>query len=449
MSADKSKLALAINAALSSAGLSRQREALLFAGEGSLDTKRPMAWCEWGWPENPDFKTFYRLYRRGGIAHGTVCQLLDKCWQTDPWVIEGTEAEKATKTKPWEAQVKTFLDSIDFWYYAKEADRRRMVGRYSGLIMQIADSKKFKDPAVPGGRIVKLIPAWEGQLKVSSWYDDETDAENYGEPKEFTFTENAIVEGGPSRNVTVHPSRVLIFGDLKEGQSLLEPGLNAFINLEKVEGGSAESLLKNSARQLSVNFDKDVKLDSLAAMYGVPVKDLADGFNEAVSAINRAQDAALITQGAQVSTLTAQTPDPKEAYSLNLQTASASVMIPTRIIAGSQSGERATVEDLKSFNQRGQGRRTGLLARDLTGCIDRFIELKQIDAKPQFKVMWDNLTDFTKAERLEASFKMSDINAKMLPSGEPVFTVEELREAAGYENDAELPDVPEDEGGAE
>lgn len=437
-------LALAVNHALSDYRSCVLREGAATFG-GSLDEKRPTAWAEYGFPENPQFNTFYRLYKRGGVAHGAIQQLIDKCWQTAPWVIEGDEYDDKTPETQWEASVKAKLKALDFWHYAKEADTRRLVGRYSGLLIQIADNKSWDNPATPGARIVKLIPAWEGQLTVAEWETDER-SERFGEPKVWVYRELNVKGNGPGRQVTVHPERVIIFGDYREGLSFLEPGLNAFINLEKVEGGAAESYLKNAARQLSINFDKEAKLESLAAMYGVKVADLADAFNEGVSAINRAQDAALITQGANVSTLTAAVPDPEPTYNINLQTAAASVQIPTRIIAGSQSGERASTEDNRAFNARCQGRRVSQLSRDLAGAIRHLQDIGQLDPAVDPTVIWDDLNEFSQAEKLQAAKEMALVNKEMLAFGEPVFTVEEIRDTAGFDNDTPLPEpAPEDD----
>lgn len=436
-------LALAINHAVSDYRAAILREGLV-SPMGSLDSKRPCAWDEFGYPENPKFDTFYRLYRRGGVSHGVVRQLVDKCWQTSPWVIEGDEFDDKTPETPWEAGVKAKLKALDFWHFAKEADMRRLVGSYSGLLIQLADNKSWDNPATRGARLVKLIPAWEGQLTVAEWVTDELSPQ-YGEPKAWVYKELNVKGNGPGRQVTVHPERVIIFGDYREGMSLLEPGLNAFINLEKVEGGSGESILKNSARQLSINFDKDARLESLASMYGVAVKDLADGFNEGVRAINRAQDAALITQGADVSTLTSTVPDPEPTYRINLQTASASVQIPTRIVAGSQSGERASSEDLKAFNARGQGRRVSELSRDLAAAIRHLQDIGQIDPAADPTVIWDDLTEFSQAEKLDTALKMAQVNREMAAVG-VVFEVEEIRDTAGFNNDKPLPvPAPEDD----
>jgi hypothetical protein len=48
-------------------------------------------------------------------------------------------------------------------------------------------------------------------------------------------------------------------------------------------------------------------------------------------------------------------------------------------------------------------------------------------------VVWDDLTEATGGEKLDNAAKMSTINQTSLATGEQVFTVEEIRVAAGYE----------------
>lgn len=72
----------------------------LMAPTMGLDNKRHSAWCEYGFPEQVTYENLYALYRRGGIAHGAVEKLVGKCWQTNPEIIEGDQADKSAKKPP-------------------------------------------------------------------------------------------------------------------------------------------------------------------------------------------------------------------------------------------------------------------------------------------------------------------------------------------------------------
>lgn len=153
---------------------------------------------------------------------------------------------------------------------------------------------------------------------------------------------------GSSRRVNIHPDRVFILGDYSDDAiGFLEPAYNAFVSLEKVEGGSGESFLKNAARQLNVNFEKEIDFNNLASLYGVSIDELQDKFNEVAGEINRGNDVLMTTQGATVTPLVSAVADPSATYNVNLQTAAAGVDIPTRILVGNQQAERSSTEDQK------------------------------------------------------------------------------------------------------
>src|SRR5690606_12653802 len=256
-----------------------------------------------------------------------------------------------------------------FWRKIAEADRRRLVGRFSGLILRIRDSQAWDQP-VRGSSpaLVDVIPAWAGALQPVE-FDTEPNSDRYGLPKYWQYTQTTA-NGGRSQ-VKIHYDRIHILGDWSaDAIGFLEPAYNAFVSLEKVEGGSGESFLKNASRQVSVNFDKEIDFANLASVYGVSVDELQEKFNEAAREINRGNDQMLITQGATVAPLVSAVADPGPTYNVNLQTAAAALDIPTKILVGMQTGERASSEDQKYFNARCQSRRNGDLAFDIQGLVD-------------------------------------------------------------------------------
>ncbi|EPK7550157.1 anti-CBASS protein Acb1 family protein, partial [Enterobacter hormaechei] len=219
----------------------------------------------------------------------------------------------------------------------------------------------------------------------------------------------------------------------------LEPAYNAFVSLEKVEGGSGESFLKNAARQLALSFDKEIDFGSIASMYGVKVDELQDKFNDAAREMNRGNDVLLSLQGASVTSLVSPVSDPSPTYNVNLQTAAAGVDIPTRILVGNQQAERSSTEDQKYFNARCQSRRVDL-SFEIEDFCDKLIDLQIVDSVSQKAVIWDDLNEQTGTEKLTNAKTMGEINQTMQGSGdEPAFTREEIRTAAGYDNDDEEP----------
>lgn len=442
------KMTLAVAHALNDARIARARMGLLNPSMG-LDAKRDAAWCEYGFKEDLTFQDFYKLYRRGGIAHGAVEKLIGSCWKTDPWVIEGDKQDESRLETAWERRLKP-ITTAKFWRQFAEADRRRLVGRFSALILRVRDSQAWDQPVRGKPALVGVIPAWASSLQPVD-FDTEPNSDRYGLPKYWQYTQRNQ-DGGTSQ-VKIHYDRIFILGDwTADAIGFLEPAFNAFVSLEKVEGGSGESFLKNASRQVSVNFDRDVDFSNLAALYGVSVTELQEKFNEAAREINQGNDQMLITQAATVAPLVSAVADPKPTYDVNLQTAAAAVDIPTKILVGMQTGERASSEDQKYFNARCQSRRNGDLSFDAHDLIEHLMRIRVVDHVAEFAIMWDDLTDATKADKLANAKLMSDINTAAMATGEPVFRTDEIRAAAGYDAD-DAPDPlgedDEDEDGEE
>ncbi|KLQ48431.1 anti-CBASS protein Acb1 family protein [Enterobacter hormaechei] len=435
------KLTLAVNHALNDARMARARMGLLAPTMG-LDNKRHSAWCEYGFPEQVTYENLYALYRRGGIAHGAVEKLVGKCWQTNPEIIEGDDADESKDETSWEKKAKKVFTKR-LWRAFAEADRRRLVGRYAGILLHINDSRTWDQPVVRGKSLKKVTIAWAGSLTVSEWVTDQKSAD-YGQPKQWKYVES-LPNGGTNQRF-VHPDRVFILGDYSnDAIGFLEPPYNAFVSLEKVEGGSGESFLKNASNKQAINFEKDIDFSNLASLYGVSVDELQERYNDAARELNIGNDVLLITQGAQVTSMVSAVSDPGPTYDVNLQTASAGVDIPTRILVGNQQAERSSTEDQKYFNTRCQSRR-GDLSFEIEDFCDKLIELSILDPVSQKTVIWDDLNAQSDSEKLDAAQKMSQINSASIGTGEQVFTGEEIRVAAGYEGSPEpLPEVDDDE----
>lgn len=425
-------LQLAVNHALNDARIERARMGMLGPSMG-LDNKRGSAWCEYGFPDQITYENLYSLYRRGGIAHGAVEKLVGKCWQTNPEIIEGDKSDEKREETSWEKKLKQVFTNR-LWRAFAEADRRRLVGRYSGILLHIRDDKAWNLEATKGRGLEKVTVAWAGSLNVSEW-DCGLNSKTYGKPKMWQYTER--LSNGSTRRVDIHPDRIFILGDYTDDAiGFLEPAYNAFVSLEKVEGGSGESFLKNAARQLALSFDKEIDFGSLASMYGVSVDELQDKFNEAAREMNRGNDVLMSLQGANVTSLVSPVSDPSPTYNVNLQTASAGVDIPTRILVGNQQAERSSTEDQKYMNGRCQSRR-GDLSFEIEDFCDKLIDLKIIDLVGQKTVIWDDLNQQTRAERLADSKTMAEVNKAMVESGDVApFSGDEVRTAAGFETES-------------
>ena len=270
---------------------------------------------------------------------------------------------------------------------------------------------------------------WALNIKVKQYVTDLTN-ERYGLPAMWTYTEE--LDNGFNREVDVHPDRVFVLGDYSgDSPGFLTPAYNSLVSLEKVEGGSGESFLKNAARQLSINYDKSIDPTELAKMYGVQPDAFKNALDEAAKKLNMGNDSMMATLGATVTPLVSTVPDPTLTYDVNLQTVASALDIPTKILVGQQQGDRASTEDREYFNARCQSRRNDIgdeVAEFMQFIADRGV----IKLPEEITVVWDDLNESTPSAKLDNAKKMADANSAASVPGEELFTRDEIRAAAGY-----------------
>lgn len=416
---------------------------------------------DFGYPEHLTFHQLYTMYSRNGIARAGVEKTILKTWQDFPFLLEaerdGSEGVKKKET-PLEKEIRQRFDDLRLWQHLAEADRRSLVGSYSGVILRLADSKAFREPvdSVGGGLdgLVELIPAWEGQLTVSEWDTDETSVD-YGQPKMFAFNEAQVGQSSgtnttKTRTFELHPDRVLIWSKdgTVHGSSLLEPGYNDLMTLEKISGAGGEGFWKNAKSAPVFEVDKEAKTADMAKAMGVSQAELADKMSEQVEDWQKGFDQLLMIQGMQAKTLGITLPSPEHFWAAPLQAFAASIPIPLKILVGSQSGERASTEDANEWNQTNMSRRTGSVIPNTMALVRR-LERFGILAEKDWHLDWTDLTESSMGEKIERAVKMADANQKMKDSGEIVFTHEEIRAAVDYEpltpEEAKLDDSSEED----
>ena len=410
----------------------RSRHALM---GGSIDAKRPDAWGVFGWPQEVTFQHMLTAYSRGGAGHGAVHRLLDGCWQSIPRI----KSPASDKETPWEVKTAKLLTGVKAWAKFRDFDRRNMVGRYAALIYRVGDGKALREPMERAQRLVDMVPVYEDQIKVVGWYSDQN-AENYGQPSMFQYRTRPVQEvdtqGRPDTWIDVHPSRVQILaegsvGDMFDGVPLLKAGFNALVDIEKVSGGSAESFLKNSARTLTIQYEKDATPAALGPN-GETVS-VKQAHEDQARALNRNMDATIVTQGATAGVLQTSVSDPTGAFQLAANLFSASVQIPYVVLFGQQTGRLASDQDKADMQARCKARQSGELTPMLAEFVTRMQAAGIIDAG-EFEIEWQDLAAPSDKEKLEIVKGMTGAMREAFGAGlQDLFDVNEIRAAAGYE----------------
>ncbi len=430
------------------------RQRMLYAGQPG-NTKRTKLWDEFGYPDSLEFDRYYRAYERNAVAYAAVHKLLESCWMDNPTIIDGEEAREATKTTEWEKSVTKLMKK--HWSKIKDADRRNLVGRYSALLIQFRDGREWSQPvdrAVVGRlkdkAIVKLIPAWESQVKPGN-FDTDTLSETYGQPFSYNFNEQPVGDDGtygPVRGVTVHPERIIILcegaedDNILSGVPFLRAGYNKLLDLEKVSGGSAEGFLKNASRQLGIAFDKETNMAALKqAATDAGFKDLGDALNDKVSRMNHGTDAALVMQAGTPSVLSVAPADPKPTWEVTANEFAASIQCPFTIQFGQQTGRLASDEDKTDWAKRCNGRRWGFQSSVVEKVLERFWTVGVIDppSSGEITLAWSDLLAPSEKEKIANMQALATVAKDTQQAfGTPSVEPNEVRAAGELEP---LPDV--------
>lgn len=400
--------------------------------------------ADFGYPDRVEFSTAFEAYNRYPLARAAVDKTVGKSWETNPLLQEyqrdGTKSGSQEETKP-EAGIRQRFGDLRVWQHLAECDRRSLVGAYSGLILRLADGKRFDEPVdrVPGGLdgLVEVIPAWEGQLTVSQWDTNQT-SPTYGQPLMYQFAESAVGQAQQPRQFTIHPDRVIIVsrdGTLN-GRSALEPGYNALLDMEKIRGGGGEGFWKNAKSGLSLEIEKDAKIEDMARVMGVPVQEVVDKIDEQVESFNKGFDKSLMMQGIKAVPIQVQLPSPEHFFAIALQSFAATFSCPLKILVGAQTGERASTEDSEEWARVNMARRTNELIPAVMAFVNR---LERFGILPQrdWHLDWTDLTESSMGEKIDRADKMASVNQKM--GSEIVFTGDDIRGVVGMEplSDAE------------
>lgn len=391
------------------------RQRMMYASKPG-NTKRTKLYEEFGYPDELGFDQYYRAYERNPVAYAAVHKLLESCWRDKPTIIDGDENKESTETTPWERTATKLLSK--HWAKIKDADRRNLVGRYSALLIQFKDGRERKEAVdtsvvsrLRDKAIVKLIPAWESQIKPGN-FDTDTMSETYGEPVNYQFNEQPVGDDGsygPVRSVTVHPDRVIILCEGSEDENMLSgvpflrAGYNKLLDLEKISGGSAEGFLKNASRQLGISFDAQTDMAAIAKMAKeAGYENLGEAMNDKMMKLNRGTDSALVTQSGTTSVLSVAAADPAPSWTVTANEFSSSIQCPFTILFGQQTGRLASDEDKADWAKRCNGRRWGFQTAVVQMLLERFWNLGVIDspASGEVTLAWSDLLAPSEKEKI-------------------------------------------------
>lgn len=400
---------------------------------------------DFGWPENLAFKDLRRVYMRNSLAAAAVDKTVAKTWQDSPQLWESEEPAESEL----EADIRKHFSRIRFWQKCAEADRRSLVGRYSALILRIGDGLAWNEPvaSVRGGiqALTGIVVVWEDQLKAVE-YDRDVSSPSYGSPTMYEFQETEIGGSSVSRNVRIHPDRVLIWSDdgTMDCRSALEPGYNDLVDAEKVKGAGGEGFWKTSRGAPIIEAPQGMSPESFVKMMGAKSgSEALDKVNEQIDNFQSGFDKGLMLGGLTATPMTISLPSPEHFFNGPVQCFASSFHIPIKILLGSQTGERASTEDSEEWAKTCNSRRVGRCLPLLAEAVQRLVSWGLLPAR-DWTVGWTDLTEDSAAEKMARAKDLSGINAQTKEGEQLPFSAEEIREAAGYKPN-DLPEMDDDD----
>lgn len=403
---------------------------------------------DFGFPDQINFEQLYSMWDRNSLATAGVSRIAETLWRDDPAITAG---EKTHDETTQEKEIRTTFDDRRLWAKLADAYQRSLVGDYAGAILRIADGQPWDQPvgrAVGIKAVWDIIPAWESQLEVADW-DQDPASPRYGLPSAYQFNEVSVSDGkdrGAVRSLRIHPDRVLIMSSAGDtfGRSVLRAGFNDLITYSKVIGAGGEGFWKAARSSMTLNIDKEARLQDLAEAMGVTLDKLPDKLDEVIADFVGGYDKAFMAQGITATPLGVTLPaNPEQYYNGPLQAFAASINCPSKILIGNQTGERASTEDVKSWSATCASRRSRELLPVLRDMLQRF-ERWGILPAGDWTITWSDLTEPTGADKLAGAKTMAEINAASLGLGDTPFSAQEIREQAGFEAEAadNTPDQP-------
>lgn len=390
---------------------------------------------DFGYPETLTFDHFHGIYSRNGVAKAGVSKTIGRVWQSTPFLLE-QQPEDAHSETPQEEELRKHFDAIRLWQNMMEVERRALVGGHAFLILRIADGRQFNQP-VGGMRditsLVEVIPAWANQVQVSEWNEDPSSID-YGKPKSYQFNEAAVSSNQKPRSFLIHPDRIIVWSDdaTMFCRSILEPGYNDLLTMEKVSGAGGEGFWKNAKNAPVITIDPEADIRQVSSAMGVKPDELADKLNDVVEEYNRGFDSTFVVKGMSVDNLPVTLPLPEEFYNVALQGFAASINVPLKILVGNQTGERASTEDSNEWDETCMSRRSNVTIPNIMILVRRLVGFGTIPDL-DWHISWTPLTESSPSEKIDNASKLAEINSKSYATGELVFTVDEIREIAGYE----------------
>lgn len=349
-----------------------------------------------GWSRTINVRDFRFEAERGSIASRVVCAYPEAVWANPPLIIENPDDQERNS---FEASFDKLAEDLNLWHYLNRADRLAQIGRFSLLLIGIADGQTLEKPASKG-LPVYLMPFGEDCVEIEEVEEDPS-SPRYGKPKTYLVQVGIEGVGNGSELKTIHHSRVLHIAERTldndiYGKPILEPIYDILMDLKKVLGGSAEGFFFNSSSNLHVNAETGANIKDPEQTKS-DLEDLQHKINRVVR-----------TQGMDLKVLNAPMNSPKDIFNALISIIGGTTGIPQRILLGSERGELSSNQDQNAWDSRVEERRQNFVAPQiLRQLLDKLEAIGAMKIPEGISWEWPNKNEISELDAAEVASKIS------------------------------------------
>lgn len=416
----------------------RNQLALLSSGSDVYfpDSKRNVALeCGYVPTEKVNVHSYRTLYDREPIPARVVDLEPSESWQVSPEVFETPEPDNTT---PFEQAWIDLAEELQefgpyesekghpVWEYLERLDKVSGIGHYGTLLIGIDDGLEMTQPAIINPenadkkqQLLYLVPLDESVCQIANIETDLTNP-RYGMPTTYHIKLAPPVGShalhSDSRTITVHWTRVLHVADnLVNGEVYGTPRMkkvyNRLYDLHKLYGGSAEMYWQGAFFGLSFETHPNAPTKALTEVEKAQMRDQIAAYRSGLQRY-------LTSRGQTVKSLSPQVADPASWIDKQLEAICIEKQVPKRVFMGSERGELASSQDMKSWSKRMRKRQEKyLVPRIIVPFINRLIGLGVLPRPERYFLRWPDIEEQAPLEKAQLAATITEALSKYVTSG--------------------------------
>lgn len=387
-------------------------------------------WGVLGYPQLVTTQDMWNRYNRGGISNRIIRGYPQATWREMPLIrdMAGSTDEEGDEYSPFVDAVNRLFRDRRVLHYMERADRLASIGQFGVLYLGFERGRAIDELGVGMNRLMYLAPYGEPNVRVSKFVTDPSNP-RFGLPEYYTLGRMGTNQSGrvtTASSFTAHWSRCIHVAEMLDSDDVyatprLLPVYNLLLDLEKLLGAGAETFWLNARGGMSLNADKDAKLDAgiLASM-----QKQAQDFENQLSRI-------IALQGTEARMLSTQVFDPTGNAERIMDQIAGTTGYPKRILIGSERGELASSQDENNWAARVDERQRNFATPSMImPFVSRMIATGNLPVpEGDCWVEWPDSAALTPEKEAEVGNKKADTLSKYLsaPGADLVVPVEEFR----------------------